>query len=97
MTLLDKILLRYEKGQLNDLFLANLMIDMVDEDNIDTILSAAPPPVLERIRHFATVYEPGKMIVIGYGTEDPPERVECIRRWFAKRSSGTVRELGKDG
>ena len=73
---------KYDKGQLTALHLAMRIINMIDESNVDNILSALSDEVLTYVRDFATRYEPGPKISIG-GVPDPGlERVACIRRWF---------------
>ncbi|VTR96958.1 unnamed protein product [Tuwongella immobilis] len=76
------LLKRYDKGQVTALHLMTIVINLVDESNADSILSALPAEVLAHVRDFATCYEPGPKISIGRVPDPGPERVKCIRLWF---------------
>lgn len=57
-------------------------INLVDEFNVESVLAALPPEVLELIHEFAANYRPGPMIAIGGTTNPAPEKIAQINRCF---------------
>jgi hypothetical protein len=79
---LSSLLADYQRGMLTPRHLAECLVSISHESNVDSVMKAAPTEVLPHVARFVHSFSEEGMICIGAPPPVSRESVDVVKRWL---------------